>query len=251
MIDERALAFLNLYAILGSLPQLCEMDEKASSLISDKTISLGISVKDGPQATLFFDQGKCRISHQLEQCDIKLPFSSCSKFNGMINGTVTPFPSKGLTKVGFLTKNFTQLTDRLEAYLRASEEDLKDETFFANSTVLMFNLITEAIAQLGNEDPICRASASYITDGAIKLSIKEGPSTAVEAHSHQLHAVHNEPHSYTSYMEFCDIKTARDLFDGKVNAVACVGTGQVRIGGMISQVDNVNRILDRVALYLG
>ena len=34
------------------------------------------------------------------------------------------------------------------------------------------------------------------------------------------------------------------------NAIAAVGLGQVRIGGMICQVDNVNRILDRVAAYL-
>ena len=33
-------------------------------------------------------------------------------------------------------------------------------------------------------------------------------------------------------------------------AIAAVGLGQVRIGGMISQIDNINRILDRVALYL-
>ena len=32
--------------------------------------------------------------------------------------------------------------------------------------------------------------------------------------------------------------------------IAAVGMGSVRIGGMISQVDNVNRILDRVSLYL-
>jgi len=39
--------------------------------------------------------------------------------------------------------------------------------------------------------------------------------------------------------------------EGKVDVfVACVGTGQVRLEGMISQLDNVNRILDRVALYL-
>ena len=43
---------------------------------------------------------------------------------------------------------------------------------------------------------------------------------------------------------------ARDLFDGKVNAVTCVGTSQVRLSGMISQLDNINRILDRVSLYL-
>ena len=46
------------------------------------------------------------------------------------------------------------------------------------------------------------------------------------------------------------MKVARDLFDGKINSVACIGTGEVRVGGMISQVDNVNRILDRVAEYL-
>jgi hypothetical protein len=51
-------------------------------------------------------------------------------------------------------------------------------------------------------------------------------------------------------MRFEDIGLARALFDGEVNAVAAVGEGKVRIGGMISQVDNVNRILDRVALYL-
>ena len=51
-------------------------------------------------------------------------------------------------------------------------------------------------------------------------------------------------------MRFENIRTARDLFDGKINAVAAVGEGRVRVGGMISQVDNANRILDRVALYL-
>ena len=51
-------------------------------------------------------------------------------------------------------------------------------------------------------------------------------------------------------MSFADINVARDLFDGKINAVAAIGTGDVRVGGMVSQMDNVNRILDRVALYL-
>ena len=51
-------------------------------------------------------------------------------------------------------------------------------------------------------------------------------------------------------MEFSNIHLARDLFDGKVNAVACIGTGGIRMSGMISMIDNVNRILDRVALYL-
>ena len=53
-----------------------------------------------------------------------------------------------------------------------------------------------------------------------------------------------------SPLTFRDMDTARALFDGKINAVASIGTGDVRMAGMISQIDNVNRILDRVALYL-
>ena len=54
----------------------------------------------------------------------------------------------------------------------------------------------------------------------------------------------------TVMIDFADLQTARDLFDGNINAIAAVGMGQVRICGMISQVDNINRILDRVSIYL-
>ena len=52
------------------------------------------------------------------------------------------------------------------------------------------------------------------------------------------------------HMEFGDIHLARDLFDGKVNAIACIGEGTIVMGGMINMIDNVNRGLDRVAVYL-
>jgi hypothetical protein len=51
-------------------------------------------------------------------------------------------------------------------------------------------------------------------------------------------------------MAFSNLTDARAIFDGKLNAVAAVGLGIVRIGGMISMIDNLNRILDRVSFYL-
>ena len=51
-------------------------------------------------------------------------------------------------------------------------------------------------------------------------------------------------------MEFQNIRLARDLFDGNVNAVACIGKGYIAMQGMISMLDNLNRLLDRVAVYL-
>ena len=250
MTDSKTLAYINLYAVLGSIPRLCELDERARELIKNEKISLGFRVKGGPSGALCFADGRAWFAEECDSCNIILPFSSPEKFNGMIDGTVTPIPSKGFARLGFLLKKFMPLTDILSSYLRADEKALEDPVFFEKSTLLMFNLIANAIAQIGNVDMIGQASASYIVDGTIKLAIGDDHVLGIEAKDHVLRVLKEAPKSFSSFMRFEDIKLARDLFDGRVNAVAAVGEGKVRIGGMISQVDNVNRILDRVALYL-
>ncbi len=250
MTDERTMAYINLFAVLGTLPRLCELDESAKALISGKNVSIGVSVKDGPEGTLRFRDGRITMEEGASDCVIKLPFSKCAKFNGMIDGTVTPIPSKGFAKIGFLLKNFVPLTDKLSAYLRPEDGALSDEKFFETSTKLMLELIARAVVQIGNEDKVGRASASYIDDGVIKIAIGDELAVAIEAKNSKLRVMESVPEKCTSYMRFADLRLARQLFDGEVNSVACVGEGKIRIGGIISQVDNINRILDRVALYL-
>ena len=250
MKDEKTLAYINLFAILGALPYLCGLDKEAARLVEDANVSVGFAVRGGPSATLFFGGGQCRMVPGTDRCQVKLPFSSCKKFNGLVDGTVTPIPTKGFTKVGFLLKTFTKLTDRLGAFLRPAPGQLDNPKFFEISTTLMFHVIAEAAAQLANEDPVGQCSAASIVNGTAKLSIKGGPSAALRCRDHRQEAVHSASEHFISYMEFEDMHVARDLFDGNINAIAAVGLGQVRIGGMISQIDNINRILDRVAVYL-
>ncbi|MBR4940535.1 MAG: hypothetical protein IKZ19_00850 [Clostridia bacterium] len=248
-LNERALAFVNMFAVLGSIPRLCQLDETAAKY-AQKEISVGFSVKNGPEATLVFGGGSCRLVPGCEDCVIRLPFSSCKKFNGMVEGTVTPIPSKGFFKLGFLTGDFTKLTGVLEKYLRPADRDLEDPEFFRKSTLLTLNVLVSAAAQLGNEDEIGRASAGYIPDGNIRISIGEEHSVWISAKSSRLTAVFEEPDSITASMSFADMELANAIFNGKANSVASVGTGGVKIYGMIPQVDNINRIFDRVALYL-
>jgi len=130
-------------------------------------------------------------------------------------------------------------------------EKLRDPEFFERSTTLMLYVIGRAIVQIGNHDKVGIFSASNITDGKIKLGIGDDLAVAIHCKDHHLMFNHtpNDEH-ITSQMVFDSLTTARDLFDGRINAIAAVGLGQVRISGMISQVDNINRILDRVAIYL-
>lgn len=250
MKDERTLAFINFFAIFGALTELCRLDPKAREIVGSNKITMEFSVKNGPIGRLTFDNGYCTVLEGAGKCDIRLSFSTPNKFNGMIDGTVTPIPSKGLHKVGFLLKRFIPLTDLLSKYLRPTDEDLKDDEFFRISTLLTFYVVSEALSQIGNNDPVGRASASYIVDGNIKMAISDVAGASIKAKDHILTTTHEMPKEFFSYMVFEDIALANDLFGGKINSVAAVGHGKVKIGGMISQVDNINRILDRVSQYL-
>ena len=142
------------------------------------------------------------------------------------------------------------MTDILSKYLRPTAQDLEDKVFFERSTTLMLYVIAGAITSVGNQDKIGKFSASNIVDGTVKLGIADGPMVGIAVKNHRLMTIYGEPKPSLSEMIFDSFVTARDLFDGKINAIAAVGMGKVRIGGMVSQIDNVNRILDRVALYL-
>ena len=52
--DQRALAYVNMYAILGALPTLISLVPEAGELIAGDKITLGFRVKNGPAASLVF-----------------------------------------------------------------------------------------------------------------------------------------------------------------------------------------------------
>ena len=253
MTDSRTMAYINMYAVLGTLENLCELDEKAKEIIStiEKPISVAFDVKGGPSATLTFSSKGCRMDDGVKaDCDIKIPVANCDKFNGIIDGKVTPIPTKGLTKVSFLLKTFTALTDRLTEVMRPSEEALKDVDFFRLNTLCTFYTVSVAIAQIGNQDEIGKFSASNIVDGDIQIGIKDVVYSTIRVKNNRLITIKQAPEKPRAIMEFCDLELANALFAGTVNSIDHVGNGNITIRGLISMVDNVNRILDRVALYL-
>ena len=252
MLDQKTLAYINMFAIMGTLENLCELDPEARALTTNaKPISLAFDVKGGPKATLTFSNGRVQLQPgAAKNANIKIPVGSCKKFNAVVDGTATPIPVKGFQHISFLLKDFDALTKRLEKYLRATEEDLEDPVFFERSTKLMLYVIAVALSQIGDYDEIGRFSASHIPDGDVQISIKGGVGATLRVKNHVLSTIKKLPENPRAIMEFESLELARALFDGKVNALACIGNGSIAMHGMINMVDNINRILDRVALYL-
>jgi hypothetical protein len=251
-----------MYGLLGALVDLCALVPEAKRLAENdalpgkKPATVGFTVNanvGGPSMRLCFGDGVCTALDGADPCDIRLPFSSYEKFNGLIDGTVTPFPNKGFTKLKFLTNNLTKLTALLERYLRAAPGALEDPVFFAASTTVMFFLIARAVIQVANNDKIGRFTASQIADGIVALSIKTGEKplqAALSIKDHVFSFSRKVPERYNALMEFSSMDLARRLFDGKVSALACVGEGLITMRGNLGMLDNVNRLLDRVAVYL-
>ena len=250
MRDPNVMAHINMWAVLKALEPLCRLDDAARQLASPKKpVSIGFNVRGGPQATLTFADGVCRMTRR-NTGDIKLLLNSPEDFNRMVDGDKNPLPYAGLHRIRFLLKNFTQLTDLLSSYLRPDPEDLKDRAFFEISTTLMFYLVTGALSAIGNNDPIGRIAASKIPNGVIAVEIQGGPCAEITVTDGHMITRNRRAESPRAYMIFDSYDTARGLFDGTLEAMSALAAGKIVMKGFIPMIDNLNRILSRVAVYL-
>ena len=254
MIDTKALAYVNMYGVLGTLEDLCRLDETAQAILSElkKPVSLCFSVKDGPCCTFHFTQEGCRMTEGDTGCTCKMSFSSVEAFNDLIDKSKPGMPTKNPVQVlSFLLGTFTKLTDRLNQVLRPTEEAMQDRAFFEKSTTLTLYTIAGAVSALANHDPISKISADYTVDGDISLGIKDTAYITLRVENKHFTTIKQRCENPRALMEFADLDLAAGLFAGKVSTINEMCKGTIYLRGMISMLDNVNRILDRVSVYLG
>lgn len=254
MKEAKAMAYVNMYGVLATLEKLCEIDAEAKEILQTlkKPVSLCFDVANGPCCTFNFTKNGCKMTEGADGCTCKMSFGSCEKFNALIDDNKPGMPSKNPIQVlSFLLGPFSKLTDRMTKFLMPSEADLKDRAFFEKSTVLTFYTITGAISALANSDSISMTTAKATVDGDISMGIKDVCYATISVKDNKFKTIKEKSANPRAVMEFSDIDLAYGLFTGTVSTVAELCKGNIYMAGMISMVDNLNRILDRVAVYLG
>lgn len=254
MKEAKAMAYVNMYGVLATLENLCEIDDEAKAILKEikKPVSLCFDVSNGPCCTFNFTQNGCKMSEGTYGCTCKMNFASPEKFNALIDDSKPGIPVKGAVQVlSFLLGPFTKLTNRLTKLLMPSAEDLKDRAFFEESTILTFYTIAGALSALANSDSISQQSALYTVDGDISMGIKDVCYATLRVSNHTFRTIKEKAQTPRAIMEFASIDLANGLFNGTASTMAELCAGNIYMAGMISMVDNMNRILDRVAVYLG
>ncbi len=251
MNDDRIVAHLNLHAVLQNLEELPKLDPQTAEMIRDWDISVQFIVSNGPAAWLEFKGGACTHGRGRHASPaVKLWFRSSAHLNAMFAGTAMPVPTRGFTRLGFLKNEFTQLTQRLEHFLRP--ENLAEDTA-ARRVNAALSLYTGAFAvpDLAALEATCKKVAAATPAGVLLIeALPDGPFIQLTSKDGMFTAAKGRAEKPTARMSFRSLEVASALLGGRLDAFQAVAQGDVSLYGMLPLIDNVNLIMDRVEKYL-
>jgi hypothetical protein len=252
MSHERIKANLNLYAVLKNFEDLVANDPDTASLVKDWDVSIAFRVLAGPKAYVGFKNGACIVGRgKHKRPSVVLFFISPAHLNRMMEGKGNPIPLKGFTRLGFLKKEFSTLTEKLEYYLKPTDELLKNDTYLELNTRLTLNTAAFAVRELGLLDPIAKLAVSRIGNGTVNMKIlPHGPAVHVTFRDGDIEVGKDEADRPMAAMFMKDVRVANDFLNSKIDPFTAIASGDVMIKGQIPLLESLSLILDRIPHYL-
>ncbi len=252
MSEQKIKAGINLYAILKNLEDLVAYDDEARALVAGREVTIQFTVKDGPKAWVTFDKDGCRVGRgRAALSHVHLWFTSCEHLNKMFDGNANPIPVKGFTKLGFLQKEFTALTKRLEYFLRPENVENPDDHYIKMNTMFTLTIAAFALPEIALYDKRAKYTASHLPDGSLQMSVLPGgPHVYLEIKDHKITAGKGLLEKPMAAMLMKDAQVANDFLNGKSDPFTAIALGEVMIKGQIPILDGINLILDRVIHYV-
>lgn len=250
-MNQLAKAYINMKGVLRSLTYLCDLDAQASDIVKDADLTVQFCVRNGPAARLSFIKGKCSFEDGKGKSDIKLYFSSPQKFNNLMDGKGMPMILKGFTKLKFLLKDFSQLTKRMEYFLRPVPDTAQDEKFKEISTLLTFYTAFNSLPEIGMHDPVGEKIIAHAASGQL-CALVENTAHMVRAKVEKgsMKTLDSSDGSPEIKLVFSDLKTVSDVFNGRSDFLSAIGFGDVKMSGYIPVMQAVEHLVPLLAGYL-
>jgi len=255
VIEPPVAAAINLHAVLRDLEDLVALDPVARQIVATARTRVTFRVPGIRPLSLTFTDGSCTACARpgplpAGHTDIQLGFVSPAHVNALIAGKGMPIPLRGWRGLGFLTKEFTALTGRLEEVLRPAPGAPRSPDDERLATVLTAYAAFFALAEVGNLDTLGRANAARMADGAVAVDITGGPGVTLHVRGGQLNVTKGVAATARARMVFDSLKTAGGILTGELDAYAAIGDGRLAVSGYIPMLDHMNKLLAIVARYL-
>ena len=245
-------ANLNLYAVLQNIEDLVKYDREVADIAKDWDISIQFTVKKGPRAYILFKDGQCIFGRgKYKRPKVKLYFLSPAHLNKMMDGKGSPIPLKGFTKLGFLMNDFPKVTEKLEYYLKPTDDLLKDKNYMALNTRFTLNTAAFASKEIAELDDKGKIVSSHMRNGTLCLKIlPDGPAVSLDVNNGKFEARKEETEKPMAVLQFKNLKIANDFLNEKCDTFTAIASGDVLIKGQTGMLDSVSLILARIPTYL-
>lgn len=244
-------ASLNLHAVLQNLEDLVQCDPEAAAMSRAFRIAIQFSVYNGPQANVSFADGRCTVRRGKHRSQVTLFFRNPAHLNQMFDGKANPIPLKGFLKLGFLSNEFTKLTERLTYFLKPTPELLNDPAYLEINTRLSLNTAAFAVSTLAALDPVGKQCAARMGKGVVLIKVlPKGPAVTIDFQENSVQPGKGDTDKPMARLLIKDMPTASRFVNNKLDTFASVVNGDIQIAGRLPMVDNLGFILDRLPLYL-
>lgn len=250
-MDPEILCRLHLKAVVPRIADLCRA--KASATDGAKPFTLRLSVLGGPSQGLFLDAGESRPASEDEPSDVLLAFLSPSQLNSLFTnqGLAVPLPLKGFWRVSAL-RQFAAWAKELEKTLKPQPAALERQDDLELYVRLSLYIALAATAELAGHEPYSASKAGKLPDGLVEFSVAGTDIAAwiLKKGGSFTSGTGKAPQTPDATLVLDSLETARKLVEDRLDTLAAVGLGEVRISGLIPLIDGLGLVMERVALYL-
>jgi hypothetical protein len=253
--NAAVLSRLYLEAVLPCLTDLAAQDPVARAIMGDSRGSIALRIFGGPKAVVSFDQSRIAWSQASPSWpSVTLLFFGHAHLNAFFGGAAwaVPLPIWGGWRIALLAR-FAKLAERLEAVLDGHAEVLatsEGRRLYARLSLIAAGL---GLAPLAVGDPEAVDLLRTLPAGLAAFSIEGEPNSTVWfdcAANLRLSGWSDPPRRPDVCIVFGGVSMAYAAMRDEADTMAAIGTGEMRIDGLIPLADGLNVVMERLRIYL-
>ncbi len=248
------LARLHLGAILPLLEDIAAYDAVIGETIGGWNFPIQFRLAGGdPVTTLLFNRGTVTAHRgKFPGFPPALTFKNAGFLNALFQGRTKKNPTPNLPAI-FKAKQLLQVDrvlGRLEHYLKPEPKLLEDPEIFAFCVQVTLYATAFGIKEIAEHDSAVRPIALDLPDGTAEMRVAGGPAAHLVVKEGLFESRRGPAGRPNAILEFADLETAWNTFQGNLDTFAAVGSGKVKLRGFIPLLEGINPLLDRLAYYL-
>jgi hypothetical protein len=241
--------------VLPCLVDLTIQDSTSRAIMGNVRGSIALRVIGGPGAVVTFDQGRAAWSQVWHAWhSVTLLFFSHAHLNAFFGGVAwaLPLPIWGGWRIGLLAR-FAKLAERLEAVLDGHSEVLGDAEGRRLHTRLSLIAAGLGLAPLAAGDAEAMSLLDSLPAGLAAFRIQGEPNSTVWfdcTAACRVSGWSDPPRRPDVEIVFGKLGLAYAAMRDEADTMAAIGTGELKIDGLIPLADGLNIIMERLRIYL-